>query len=153
LGHKRIAYLGTPTEHSSGETRLAAYSAAMSGLGLEPCSFRIGSSLSKEDLDKTRLSWGATALILYHEHVFTELHMLCHSMGLSIPRDLSVVGINDVEDYRRFVPQPTNVRVPILEMGAAAVDLLDRRIREGRPVTSVNFAETLVIRDSCRKIE
>jgi len=153
LGHKRIAYLGTPTDHSSGETRLAAYNSAMAGLGLEPFSFKIGSSVSTEDLDKARLSWGATALILYHDHVFTELHMLCHSMGLSIPRDLSVVGINDVEDFRKFIPQPTNVRVPILEMGAAAVDLLDRRIREGRPVPSVNFAETLVVRGSCRKIE
>lgn len=48
--------------------------------------------------------------------------------GLSIPRDVSVVGFDDMPAFRRLSPALTTVRQPIREMAGAAVELLAEMI-------------------------
>jgi LacI family transcriptional regulator len=48
-----------------------------------------------------------------------------HQMGVSVPGDLSVVTL-DAEDAEYTAPPMTAVRLPMREMGAAAVDMIDR---------------------------
>jgi LacI family transcriptional regulator len=67
--------------------------------------------------------------------------------GLSVPDDLAVVGYNDSE-VSSLLPIPlTSVRVPLLDMGRAAVDLLMARM-SGASVESVVMAPELVPRQS-----
>jgi DNA-binding LacI/PurR family transcriptional regulator len=47
--------------------------------------------------------------------------------GLSIPRDLSVVGFDDMISARFSIPPLTTIRQPVAEMSLAAADILITR--------------------------
>lgn len=71
--------------------------------------------------------------------------------GLSVPRDLSVVGFDDIPVARYLAPALTTVRQPIAEMGrrttATLIDLLDGC--QGSPrITDLLLQPELIIRDS-----
>ena len=69
--------------------------------------------------------------------------------GLEIPRDLSIVGFDDVEKTQIVTPALTTVRQPLAEMGRMAVSLLTRLL-EDQPIEAmrVELATKLVVRES-----
>jgi LacI family transcriptional regulator, galactose operon repressor len=70
--------------------------------------------------------------------------------GVSVPHDLAVVGFDDTRVAQLTKPLLTTVRVPMSSMGAAAVELLCRRIAEPeRTPSTVSLPAELVVRDSC----
>jgi LacI family transcriptional regulator len=70
--------------------------------------------------------------------------------GLSVPRDLAVVGFDDTRVARMTRPPLTTVRVPMAEMGTKAIELLCQRIADPqRPPTRVSLQPELVVRESC----
>ena len=52
--------------------------------------------------------------------------------GLAIPRDVGVVGFDDIEDSRYSVPTLTTVDPGRREIANVAVDILRRRLHEGQ---------------------
>jgi DNA-binding LacI/PurR family transcriptional regulator len=69
---------------------------------------------------------------------------------LRVPGDLAVVGFDDTRVARMTRPPLTTVRVPMSQMGAAAVELLCQRLEEpDRSPTHVSLTPKLVIRASC----
>lgn len=152
LGHMRIAYVGQDTDHPSEPTRRNAYAESLSALGGTPVLLNPGHVISKNLIAQAVKKKKTTAFIIYQDAMLVDFYMACRSLGLDLPRDLSVIAVNDIIDHRRFIPAPTAIRIPIFEMGMAAVDLLDTHIKNGAPVPSVTFDETLIVRDSCRKI-
>jgi DNA-binding LacI/PurR family transcriptional regulator len=83
------------------------------------------------------------------EDMLTPLYMACHALGIEIPEDMSVIGINDGIDVKALEPKTTMIRIPMLEMAIRAVDMLDESIRSGKNVASALYRETLVERASC----
>jgi LacI family transcriptional regulator len=70
------------------------------------------------------------------------------SAGLDVPRDLSVVGYDDLPLAAWTRPALTTVRQPIVEKGRLAARLLVEKIN-GRPAESpAPLSTTLVIRSS-----
>jgi LacI family transcriptional regulator, galactose operon repressor len=70
--------------------------------------------------------------------------------GVSVPGDLGVVGFDDTRIAQMTKPLLTTVRVPMSRMGAAAVELLCRRIAEPeRPAQKIALGAELVVRESC----
>jgi LacI family transcriptional regulator, galactose operon repressor len=69
--------------------------------------------------------------------------------GLEIPRDLSIVGFDDLEKTQIVTPALTTVRQPLAEMGRMAVSLLTRLL-ERQPIEAmrVELATKLVVRES-----
>ncbi len=74
--------------------------------------------------------------------------------GYSIPEDVSVVGFYDTKLSSLFRPKLTTIRQPIYDMGAVAIRMLIKLIK-GEEVKSnmMYLPHSLVIRDSCRKID
>jgi DNA-binding LacI/PurR family transcriptional regulator len=72
------------------------------------------------------------------------------SLGLRVPEDLSVIGMNDVEGAAYFSPSITSVHVPFRACGSAAVDavirLLDQPIERS---VKILMSHRLVERESC----
>jgi len=70
------------------------------------------------------------------------------TLGMTIPRDVMVVGFDDVREARWLAPPLTTVRQPIRAMAAAAVALLDSI--EGRldAADDVVLPTSLVVRAS-----
>jgi LacI family transcriptional regulator len=73
-------------------------------------------------------------------------------LGRRVPADLSVVALHDFPLAAYTEPPLTTVAMPLLELGAAAVDLLLARI-EGRPSSSamLTIPPQLIVRGSTAK--
>jgi DNA-binding LacI/PurR family transcriptional regulator len=71
-------------------------------------------------------------------------------LGYRIPKDVRIVGIDDIE-YAKLLPVPlTTVHQPCREIGTVAVDVMLGRIaRQDMPVRDILLDCKLVIRDSC----
>lgn len=59
-----------------------------------------------------------------------------HEAGLHVPRDVSVVGFDDIPAAATIRPSLTTVRQPLYDMGSTAAVNLLRLIREGKPVST-----------------
>jgi len=73
------------------------------------------------------------------------------SRGLRVPDDVSVVGFDNQDTARFFLPPLTTVAQPMREIGQQAASLLLERIHKGRsiPQQQVLLAPHLVVRQSC----
>lgn len=71
--------------------------------------------------------------------------------GVEVPRDIAVVGFDDIPLARYVRPALTTMRVPIFELGNHAVEELVRVITDepSRIGTAPSFLPELVIRESC----
>jgi LacI family transcriptional regulator len=70
-------------------------------------------------------------------------------LGVRVPRDLSVVGFDDVTSSALTTPALTTIQQPLQEMGAAAVQmLLDLGAGRRLPSPHLTFATTLIVRNS-----
>lgn len=72
--------------------------------------------------------------------------------GVSVPRDVSVVGFDDVPFAADLTPALTTVRVPFEELGRTAVRLALEREVGFTSDNHVVLSTQLVIRDSVRPV-
>jgi DNA-binding LacI/PurR family transcriptional regulator len=56
-----------------------------------------------------------------------------HEAGLHVPRDLSVIGFNDLPWTDRIQPPLTTIRIPLYQMGAMAARMLLQVIAGEQP--------------------
>jgi len=73
------------------------------------------------------------------------------SRGLRVPDDVSVVGFDNQDTAKFFLPPLTTVAQPMRKIGQQAASLLLERIHKGRsiPQQQVLLAPHLVVRQSC----
>jgi LacI family transcriptional regulator len=72
-----------------------------------------------------------------------------HDLGLRIPEDLAVIGMNDIETASISRPSISSVRIPFFEAGWTSVDVLSRLAE--RPVEKtirIMLGHTLIARES-----
>lgn len=110
LGHVRVAHLAgyvhAPDDFAMRGDRVRGYSAAMAAAGLEELSNVVPSGFDYDDARRaaTRLLSGAdrpTGVFAVSDEVAFAVLDAAAELGLSAPRDVSVVGIDDHEDAAR----------------------------------------------------
>jgi len=70
--------------------------------------------------------------------------------GLTVPKDIAVIGFDDLPPARICNPQLTTVKQPILRFGVSAVEtLIDIISKDGQSPRHLLFETELIIRDSC----
>lgn len=155
LGHLRIgAYTGSRDIVSSNE-RLRGYRAALEerGIDFQPSllfegNYQLGNEAAALE---HFLSCGVSAIFSFNDLMAFGLYREIRKKHLSIPRDLSIVGFDDVFFGELVHPPLTTVRQPIEQIGSVAVSLLLDLI-EGVPIPAENqhpiFEPTLIPRDS-----
>ena len=74
--------------------------------------------------------------------------MQARDMGLALPDDLSFVGFDDIGLARVVTPALATVRVPQIEMGRAAAELLVSRLAGAQVLSSTTFATEFIHRAS-----
>ncbi len=95
---------------------------------------------------------GATAVVAYNDLVAIGLLARLHARGISVPGDVSVVGIDDIAMAAMSRPALTTVRLPKQKSGEIAVELLLAMIDDPEPDTIIGTRGTLqgelMVRDS-----
>src|SRR5208337_3061166 len=137
LGHRRIAFMKGQKFSSDTEVRWANIErvARHLGLAINP---RLVAQL-EGDSPSPQLGYMATKMLLAAQEPFTALFAfndisamgaicsLCES-GRRVPKDVSVVGFDDIQSAAFQNPSLTTVRQPLREMGRVAAETLLRRI-------------------------
>lgn len=152
-GHTRIGHISGPTDVSTALNRARGYRRAMAEANLPVHSEFIqegtfdAKSAGKAAAQLLNLPVRPTAIFAVNDISALAAMSVARQCGLAIPEDLAVVGYNDSE-VSSLLPIPlTSVRVPLLEMGSAAVDLL-LALMNGETVESVVKAPQLITRQS-----
>jgi LacI family transcriptional regulator len=72
-----------------------------------------------------------------------------HAAGLQVPRDISVLGFDDIEISNFLQPPLTTIRVPRAEIGVSAFNALyAANHRGGNDGTEYRISTELVVRES-----
>ncbi|MFC9693407.1 LacI family DNA-binding transcriptional regulator [Kribbella sp. NPDC056951] len=126
LGHTRCAYVNAPRSVWSNQHRRAAVRRTCKSLGMElvevgPFAQSVEGGVQAADIVAAH---GVTAAIANNDLTAIGLMLQLVNRGLSIPDDISVVGVDDTFVATLTRPQLTTVRIPVEEIGSLAVDLL-----------------------------
>jgi len=90
-----------------------------------------------------------TALVCYNDIAAMGAIRALREHRLQVPRDISVVGFDDIQAAAFQNPSLTTIRQPLRSMGATAARILLRRIRsQGNDPDTVPVMPELLIRES-----
>lgn len=159
LGHKRIAYLGHPYAYDvpCGPDRLGGFVDACKAAGTElrnewilECDEASTPARCRELLSHQDRPTGVVA---YNDDRAVILANSARSLGMELPRDLSVVGFDNSAVARVYDTPLTSVDAECREIGTSAANLLIDKIDNPRtrPAVSIRVTPRLVLRDSCAK--
>lgn len=154
LGHTRIGLVAGPRSSDPAQRRARGFRSHATTLGLEQAPLaegdfteKGGATLTRRILQRhPRLTAVVTGGL---SQAVGALHA-AWSLGLRVPEDLSVVSLDDSPLADFLQPPLTTVRMPMAELGAAAVDaLLDQLLgAEPRDVTLETSPEVIVRRST-----
>lgn len=163
LGHRRIAFIKGQTFSSDTRSRWDAIRRVCPELGLRIDADRVvqleGMAPGSEPgrmATQELLSRGNrfTAIFAFNDASAIGAIAALHEAGFHVPRDVSVVGFDDVAAAATVHPSLTTVRQPLREMGQTAASHLLQFIRAGSSQpeqSSVLIAPTFIKRHSTAK--
>ncbi len=159
-GHRRIAFIGGPSQSKVADKRLEGYRIALEAadveyqknlvastyFGMEHGGRAVNEILAQNDRP--------TALVCTtDEQAIGALHAITYEQGLCVPDDISVIGFDDHPVARFLTPTLTTVRQSAYTTGQKAAEMLISQINgEELPCRRVTLPTNLVIRDSVKHI-
>jgi LacI family transcriptional regulator len=122
LGHRRLAFLSGPVASASNRLRLRALEIAEREIpGLDLVRLACGWSIEDGYAAVERvLDAQVTAVVAFNDLVAFGLLARLNEVGVAVPADLSVTGMDDIGLARFAVPSLTTVRVPQKDLGELA---------------------------------
>ena len=152
LGHRAICYLGETVN----EQRYQAFLDSMHRIGVEhPEELATDAPFSPAggyDAVNRLLQDGKkfTAILCANDMLAVGALKALKEHRFRVPKDISLIGINDMETSRYLDPMLTTVAIPMQEMGKHVAKLLIDRINGGHtaPVKMI-LPSTLICRESC----
>lgn len=164
LGHRHLVHVTAPGEARSRVHRRAGFLEAAAAAGLPAPAVLVGEAPCRDvacaDTDLLELGRRIAADIATMRprptgvlalNDMTAIGVLggLRELGLRVPADISVVGIDDILLGRLFTPALTTVRQPVDRMAEAAVErLLARLDGDDRPPDETLFPPELIVRET-----
>ncbi|MGI5461189.1 LacI family DNA-binding transcriptional regulator [Streptomyces sp. CA-249302] len=156
LGHRRIAHLAGPANTSTGVVRARSFRSVVRDLGLDDdpalvTTCRYWSEESGAEAMRSMLAAGAdfTAVVAGNDLIALGCYDVFAERGIDCPRDISVVGFNDMPFLDKLRPPLSTVAIRHQQIGTEAARLLLDGIAEpNRPTRSVLLPVSLVVRGS-----
>lgn len=152
LGHKNIAYIGEVYN----ENRYLGYCEALSQAQLPIRKELIANvHLSTEGGYKGTnqlLDRGCDATAFFCADDITAIGAMraIQEHGLQIPKDVSLISIDDIDTAQYLTPMLTTVHIPVEEMGQITAKTLIDRIRGGHNLhMTISLPFSIVHRESC----
>lgn len=136
-GHERIGFIRGPSKYWTLSERLAGYMLALAHAGRWPAQALVPPRVSHGDekgygemLQLLDLPEPPTAVLAVSDKAAIGAYRAIAERGLAIPRDISVVGFDDIELGRALNPPLTTVHVSGEQVGRVAFERLYRQMRD-----------------------
>lgn len=156
LGHRRIGYIGwcSANGHYSERDRLAAYNQVMNRAGLEPRVVLLDQGaidrLQDGDYERyLRRLDRPTAVVAYAKVDVTRLLLAATRLGLSVPRDLSIISFDDEWDNAMDRFPGTCVLNRFAEVGRLAAEMLLTNLDTRRPSEPLTVPPLKIVGHTC----
>jgi DNA-binding LacI/PurR family transcriptional regulator len=153
LGHTRCVFVSGPRRSWSNHQRLHGLRAAARALGTEVVTVAPVAPQFEGGVAAVEpvLASGATAVLAYNDLVAAGILSGLAELAVEVPRELSVVGFDDIPLAAMLTPALTTVAAPTVRAGAVAVETLLHRLEAAEPIPDAGHHElpaTLVVRGS-----
>jgi len=154
-GRRRIAFVNGPADTAPGRARLegfrqASAAAGSAGAAIEARGFTVSAGEEAwSQIEQLGTRARPDAVLAANDLLALGVMRGALSAGRRVPRQLAVVGIDDIQFARIFSPSLTSVSLQARERGRLAAQLLLERIAApGAPPRTVLVEPRLVIRES-----
>jgi GntR family transcriptional regulator, arabinose operon transcriptional repressor len=152
LGCRRIAFLAYANSAPTIEARVAGYQEALlrAGVAFEPNLVQQLRSDDVREIAQLMQRLKPDAMVCANDRTAGHVMRSLLELDYRIPRDVRIVGIDDVQ-YASLLPVPlTTVHQPCRDLGiAAAAAMLERMTMPALPPRDILLDCRLVVRDSC----
>jgi DNA-binding LacI/PurR family transcriptional regulator len=162
LGHKRIAFFKGPEHNGDSESRWRAVLRACAELELvvrPELTASMGNYFEAGERSMMQRGYEAATMLLQKSRDFTALLAFndgsavgairaIQDIGLSVPGDVSVIGMDDIQISAFSSPRLTTIRQPLKHMGAIAATTLLQRIQGEEVPDETVVQPELVVRES-----
>jgi LacI family transcriptional regulator len=164
MGHRNYCYVSTHLNHTSGRERFEGVRDALARRGIAEKDFRVvnatghsylaGYRVGEELLSREMIgAERSLALITASDQVAFGLCSRLKENGISVPKDVSVTGFDDLSMEETNYWQLTTLRQQRMRIGQEAGKLLVRQIQEGaKDSLQIRLPVTLVERGSVRRL-
>ncbi len=156
-GHRRIAFITGPQTHPDAVQRFDGYKAALSAARIPFARKLVApgdySSAGGYAAAQALIDSGVecTAIFAANDQTAYGALLALHRRGIKVPREISVVGFDDLPESSFTIPPLTSVHRFINEVGEAAAEAMIDMIAGRSPQASV-AGPTLAIRESSRPL-
>jgi DNA-binding LacI/PurR family transcriptional regulator len=166
-GARNVAIVTGPTDWWEAAQRQAGWRRALEAAGRHPADSLVAegdwtASSGEEGLYRLlRAAPDIDAVFASNDQMALGVLHAAHRMGLRVPEDLAVVGVDDIAEGSHFWPPLTTVHQPLIDAGMMAVQTVVRLIRsglQGRHADDPGSAQVtllqpeLIIRQSSRPV-
>ena len=154
LGHSKIAHLAAALNAETFQLRHRAYLNALATAGIvfrEAYEEKVGFKMDEARVAAHKLLQlpdPPTAIFCDDDLFAVGVYKAAKDLDLKIPRDLSVIGFDDIEIARILEPELTTVAIPAKALGERAIFLLLASLEARHPVQSEIIPLELVVRES-----
>lgn len=154
-GHRRVALITGPMAEDCSQDRQQGYEAALAAAGqpVEPALIVEGdwSAISGYEAFRALLQSGQrpTAVFAQNDQMAVGVMRAAIEHGITIPNQLSVIGVDDIPMASFYSPQLTTLRQDFAEIGRLAARLLRHALeRPGKAPQHLQLPARLIVRQS-----
>ena len=155
LGHREIAFVGGPRHLRSAEKRLDAFRASLarhlpaSEPQIYDGDFKLDGGRRAARALMERGDRMPTAVVVANDMMALGVMQEFRECGIEVPRDVSIVGFDDIAFAQLAAPPLTTVSLPREELGRRAVEALIASIEHSEQQgTDIHISTHLVVRAS-----
>lgn len=158
-GYKRIGIIsgGTNRVPLSGTVRLVTYREMLRRAGIEYDEVLVKDCLWDLDLCKSKteelmdLPEPPDAIFAGSDSLASVVLGTLYSMGYRCPRDVGVIGFNNIDLSEHMVPPLTTIEVPTVDIGKAAVERMLQIIDGDKSIRRILFPTEIIERKSLKR--
>ncbi|MBV9462620.1 MAG: substrate-binding domain-containing protein, partial [Verrucomicrobiae bacterium] len=155
-GHRRVACIRARLDQAAAQERFRGYLHALSDAGIAvdnrlvvEGNFQVdGGDRAMSQLMEMKSSERPTAVFCLNDEMAIGALKRLREAGLEVPRQLSVVGFDDVDWAAHCLPPLTTVQVPKKELVSSAIKLLFQRMKTPAPLPYKVLLPTALIERS-----
>ena len=151
LGHRRIAYVQGMQRSWSNAHRveLIRTETERAGLALELLGWQSETVAGGTAAAASVMASGASAVITHNDLVAFGVISGARALGLSVPEDLSVIGVDDIPFVEVSQPSLTSIAVPMARAGALSLEMLGQVLGgERQTPRTLRLPTQLIVRGS-----